>query len=213
MLTRTRRRVVEEEVTEVVNPNSFEAWMKQEREERERMKFERTRMESFPSWWLDIYHLDVSVVERLAEAGFYCTYPWNLGNTECFSCRLSKHWSFWREGHDPETVHREDSPDCKFITGQSNNVPIYPQQQNNIKFISQPLLPSVATTPQEHVTPIFEEHATPIPKEHIIPTAAEHVTPIPDEHVTPIPEEHVTPIPEDQVTPGEDMTPDEHITP
>ena len=175
----------------------------------ESMKYEQNRLNSFTSLWLALYQFDVSVAQRLAKAGFYY---WSLGNTQCFSCGLSKHQSFWQQ-HDPETVHREESPNCKFITGQSENVPIYPQQQNNIKFISQPLLPSVTPTPQEHATPIFEEHATAIPKEHITPTAAEHVTPIPDEHVTPIPEEHVTPIPEDQVTPGEDITPDEHITP
>ena len=302
MLTRTRRRVVEEEVTEVVSYNKIrEAVIKQqrekhekrkreEREQRERMKSEWNRLDSFDPWWLGLCQLDVSVAQRLARAGFY---HWG-GGTECFSCGLCKSSSFWKEGHDPETVHREESPDCEFITGQSDNVPIetwmkyeqnrldsfpsvkssvvqhlakagfyyrycgdtecfscglhrpssfwweghdpetvhreespnckfitgqsenvqiYSQQQNNIKFISQPLLPSVTPTPQEHVTPIFEEHATPIPKEHITPTAAEHVTPIPDEHVTPIPEEHVTPIPENQVTPGEDITPDEYITP
>ena len=214
MLTRTKRRVVEEEVTEIFR-DDFDIQarinqIKREREERERMKYEQNRLNSFHIWWLRNYQLDVSVKQHLAKAGFYRS---SWGRTACFSCGLSKDVTFWWEGHDPETVHHEESPDCRFITGQSENVPIYPQQQNNIKFISQPLLPSVTPTPQEHVTPIFKEHATPIPKEHITPTAAEHVTPIPDEHVTPIPEEHVTPIPEDQVTPGEDITPDEYITP
>ena len=173
---------------------------REERERRERMRYEQNRLDSF-SPWLNYYHLDVSVIQRLAKAGFY---QFRI-NTQCFSCGLSKPVYFWYKVYDPETVHREESPDCKFITGQSDNLPIYPQQQNNINFISQPLLPSV--------TPTLQEHVTPIPKEHITPTASEHVTPIPDENVTPIPEEQVTPIPEDQVTPGEDITPDEYITP
>ena len=119
MLTTTRRRVVEEEVTEVVSPTSaLEAW---KREQREWMKHEQKRLDSFLSWWLDDCQLDISVAQRLAKAGFYrCGFSF----TECYSCRLCKHWSFWREGQDPETVHREERPDCKFITGQSDNVPI-----------------------------------------------------------------------------------------
>ena len=84
------------------------------------MKYEENRLDSFDSSWLVYYQLDVSVAERLAKAGFY-----KLSiNTVCFSCGLCKRLSFWQEGHDPETVHREESPDCKFITGQSGNVPI-----------------------------------------------------------------------------------------
>ena len=122
MLKRTRRRVVEEEVTEIVSDDGFEAWEKQQREKRERMKFEQNRMDSFPSWWLHRHHLDVSDARRLAKAGFYCTFG---GITECFSCELCKTSSFWRQ-HDPETVHREERPNCEFITvitGQSDNVP------------------------------------------------------------------------------------------
>ena len=118
MLTRTRRRVVEEEVTEVLSDGSFGALMKQRREW---MRYEQNRLDSFNSIWLDVYQLDVSVAQRLAKAGFYHL---DLGYTECFSCELCKHSSFWWKGHDPETVHREESPNCKFITGQSDNVPI-----------------------------------------------------------------------------------------
>ena len=122
MLKTTRRRIVEEEVTEVVSDeNSIETWWKQQREERERMKSEQNRLNSFNSWWLNVYQFDVSVAQRLAKAGFYrCGFSY----TECFSCRLSKDRSFWKEGHDPETVHREERPNCQFITGQSDNVPI-----------------------------------------------------------------------------------------
>ena len=122
MLRRTRRRrVVEEEVIEIVSDDSIEVWIKQkERKERERMKYEWNRLDSFDSSWLDKYKLDVSVAQRLAKTGFYA---WS-GNTKCFWCGLCKSSYFWEEGHDPETVHREESPDCKFITGQSDNVPI-----------------------------------------------------------------------------------------
>ena len=123
MWTRTRRRVVEEEVTEVVSDDSIVAKLKEiERLEREERgtKYEQKRLHSFPSQWLDRYRLDFSDAQRLAKAGFY---RWR-GTTECFSCGLSKPRSFWRRGHDPETVHREESPTCKFITGQSDNVPI-----------------------------------------------------------------------------------------
>ena len=89
------------------------------------MRYEQNRLDSFPSWWLD-----VSVAQRLAKAGFYY---WGKGNTECFSCGLRRYFSFWLDGHDPETVHRQLSPDCKFITGQSDNVPIDNKLQENSK--------------------------------------------------------------------------------
>ena len=132
MLTRTRRRVVEEEVTEVVSPNSFVAWKKQhDRERRERMKFEENRLDSFGPLWLDKYHLDISDAHCLAKAGFYYDDDILGGDTKCFSCGLWKPSSFWLKQHDPETVHREESPNCEFITGQSDNVPI-----NNSNFFT-----------------------------------------------------------------------------
>ena len=55
MLTRVSRRVVEEEVTEVVGDDSIVALIeREEREERERMKYERNRLDSFPSFWIKI---------------------------------------------------------------------------------------------------------------------------------------------------------------
>ena len=131
MLTRIRRRVVEEVVMEFFSPNSYEAWIKQR--VRERMKYEQNRLDRFTTGWLDYYQLDVSVAQRLAKAGFYCL---GLGYTECFSCGLSKDLYFWKEGHHPGTVHRTESPDCKFITGQSDNVSIerwMRYEQNRLK--------------------------------------------------------------------------------
>ena len=104
----TRRRVVEEEVTEVINSNDAKG-----------MKYEKNRLKSLSSWWLNYYQLDAGVAKRLAKAGFYCT----LGGTLCFSCGLSKSLSFWKQGYHPEMVHREERPDCEFLNGQSDNVP------------------------------------------------------------------------------------------
>ena len=118
MLTRTRRRVVEEEVTEVVSHDfNIEAWRKVEQERRNRMKYERKRRHSFDPMWLKLCQLDVGVAQRLAKAGFYC----DDGYTWCFSCGLCKPLYFWlKVRRSPETVHREESPGCKFITGQSD---------------------------------------------------------------------------------------------
>ena len=79
---------------------------------------------SFDPLWLEwLNQLDT---ERLAKAGFYYEgfYHMSGGKTVCFSCGLWKYSSFWQEGHDPETVHQEESPNCLFVTGQSDNVSI-----------------------------------------------------------------------------------------
>ena len=43
---------------------------------------------------------------------------------------------FWKEGHDPETVHRTERPLCKFLNGKSDNVPIDVEKRNSFKFIT-----------------------------------------------------------------------------
>ena len=111
MFVTTKRRVVEEEVTEFINVKEREKQM------REKMKFLENRLHSFPRLSL-LLEPNFDKL-RLAIAGFY-----NHDNlwTKCFSCGLWKTWSFWREGHDPETVHRTESPNCDFLKG--DNVPI-----------------------------------------------------------------------------------------
>ena len=146
---RRRRRVVEEEVTEVVGDNgSFEAMVQEiislqgdldQEQESEQMKYEQNRRDSFSLWWLHCFELDDGVAQNLAEAGFYC----NGFATKCFSCDLTEPPFIWQDGHDPETLHFEKSPDCLFVKGQSNNVPIDTKQHNNAEFISQISLPSV----------------------------------------------------------------------
>ena len=118
-------------MTEVVSlDKSLEDWMKQNRN---RTNYEKNRLDSFTSKWLHYYHLDVSVAQRLAKAGFYCdvhTECFSHGlclvrvSTECFSCGLRIPPYFWREEHDPEAIHRTESPNCLFINSQSGNVPI-----------------------------------------------------------------------------------------
>ena len=88
---------------------------------REMMRFEKNRLDSFPSQWLNHHHLDVNVVKRLTKAGFYYK---PIGGTQCFSCGWSKPVSFWLEEHDPETVHSKRRSTCEFVQGQSQNVPL-----------------------------------------------------------------------------------------
>ena len=88
---------------------------------RELMRFEKNRLDSFPSQWLNHHQLDVHVVKHLAKAGFYYK---PIGGTQCFSCGWHKPVSFWQEGHDPEEVHSKRRPNCKFVQGQSQNVPL-----------------------------------------------------------------------------------------
>ena len=88
---------------------------------RELMRFEKNRLDSFPSQWLNHHQLDVHVVKHLAKAGFYYK---PIGGTQCFSCGWHKPLSFWQEGHDPEEVHSKRRPNCKFVQGQSQNVPL-----------------------------------------------------------------------------------------
>ena len=141
MLMRTRRRVVEEEVTQVIShDNSIEAWIDQKPE---RMNNEQDRLNSFDC--------DDSIAQRLARAGFYFS---GIGVTECFSCRLWKSMSFWQSSHfwqkgrDPEMVHRQESPDCEFLNGQSDNVPIRNENPNTNQFTNKSLsLPNKSQDP------------------------------------------------------------------
>ena len=129
-------------MTEVVSDDNWaEAFIDGLERERERMKYEENRLDSFDSWRLEKYQLYVSVAQRLAKAGFY---RWRLDYTKCFSCELRKLPSFWEKGHDPETVHREESPNCKFITGQSFNVSIDVKKQKKTALINQPSLPGMS---------------------------------------------------------------------
>ena len=82
------------------------------------MKYEKKRLDSFPLWSLNHHRLDVSDARRFTRAGFY----YYAFGTECFSCGLRKHRSFWLEGHDPDTVHRSERPNCEFVKGQRDSV-------------------------------------------------------------------------------------------
>ena len=129
----TRRRVVEE-VTQVISDTNIDddAGGEHKKQLRQRMKYERERRRSFDlQSWLYPSRLDLTVAQLLAKNGFY-----NCGkiefsfSTACFSCGLQRPAFFWQEGNDPERVHREESPDCLFINGQSDNVPIDPTEDD-----------------------------------------------------------------------------------
>ena len=115
-----------EKVHSELRPNCD--FVKQLGKMREQMKY------SLSSWWLKDYQLDASVTARLARAGFF----YSRNGTECFSCRMWKPLSFWQNGHDPMMVHRKLRPDCKFLTGQSEqqspsgiHKPHRPKQEKN----------------------------------------------------------------------------------
>ena len=197
--------------------------------EREQMKYEKNRLDSFPPGLFP--H---QLAQRLVKAGFY--YSMYLCGTKCFSCGLWKHWSFWEEGHDPETVHREASPDCEFINGQSDNVPMHKsmfrkfldyanpknkksiqnaqdKQNNNNETKLQQTDKDTDAKQNKRVNEKWK------PKKSQKPTSpGEHITPkvhvTPEAHVTP--EEHVTSndhLDNEQVTPEADVTPKKQVTP
>ena len=90
-------------------------FVKQLRDLSEAMKYEQNRLDTFASWRLKDYQFDATLEQRLARAGFY----YNGYGTECFSCRMWKPLSVWQKGYDPMMVHRKHRPDCRFLTGQS----------------------------------------------------------------------------------------------
>ena len=92
------------------------------------------RLDSFRFYWPNSHKMDISVAQCLARAGFYLTR--HTSSTVCFSCGLRGPLAFWLKGHDPETVHLHESPNCKFI--QSDNVPIENKNLNNKQFNSTP---------------------------------------------------------------------------
>ena len=106
MLVTGRRRIVEEEVTQVItNTNSDDNW-------KTLMKYEENRLDSFKLLHTNQPHLDMNLVQRLARAGFYR--PHGL-YTECFSCGLREDVAFTLGGKDPEKVHNELRPNCGFV--------------------------------------------------------------------------------------------------
>ncbi|XP_045195929.2 baculoviral IAP repeat-containing protein 3-like [Mercenaria mercenaria] len=82
------------------------------------MNYEWGRYESFKDFPLD----SPARPMRLASNGFY--YTGTKDTVECFSCKLK--YSDWKEGDEPDALHKFLSPDCNFIKGfDSTNVPIH----------------------------------------------------------------------------------------
>ena len=122
---------MEEEVTQVVSDTNInDEWRARGKLRIKRMRYEKRRLDSFEPCWLDRHQLDVIASQRLSRNGFYRTVS---GGTVCFSCGLWKHADFWQNGYNPVTVHRKDSPNCKFVNGLSKNVPIEPKKQCSIR--------------------------------------------------------------------------------
>ena len=143
MLMALRRRV-EEVVTRVISDATLRKHEMLLRERNEKMRYEKNRLDSFDSPWLK---LDLNVARHLAKAGFYLGGAFTK-HTVCFLCGLRKHLSFWQQGYDPQAVHRRERPDCKFIIGQSNNVPISAENRNNKKITNKSLpLPNESLDP------------------------------------------------------------------
>ncbi len=64
----------------------------------------------------------------LARAGFY--FDQGSEETVCFECDLRTKFSFWVKGTDPIAYHRNASPDCRYIFGESReNVPFLTDEQ------------------------------------------------------------------------------------
>ena len=98
------------------------------------MKYEQSRRDSFPLWWFYRHQIPISFEWRLTAAGFYWYGSKSLGGyTRCFSSGLDIPPYFWEKGHDPDTVHRERRPNCNFVKGKSNNVPLETLKQKVIK--------------------------------------------------------------------------------
>ena len=107
----------EKKVTEVITDSNNNGTR------REQMRYEKNRLETFPSWLCDCYQVNT---QHLAKAGLYHTVS---GGTECFSCGMWKYSSYWQEGHDPDAVHCKERPNCLFVKGLSDNVPISNEEQ------------------------------------------------------------------------------------
>ena len=99
----------------------------------------------FPSWLCDCYQVNT---QSLARAGFYRTVS---GGTECFSCGMWKYSSYWQEGHDPDAVHRKERPNCLFVNGLSDNVPISNEEQS-VRYLRHRTLSPDAKVPRRKKT-------------------------------------------------------------
>ena len=69
-----------------------------------------------------------------------------LGSTVCLRAATvsaspvdsgNPRFSLGEHSSNPNTFHRKESPNCEFITGHSDNVPIGSEQQNHLEFVKQ----------------------------------------------------------------------------
>ena len=95
----------------------------------EHMSCEMLRMNSFkhrPDSYKGVWP------SHLARAGLY--YDPRSEATICFACVFRKPASFWVKGRNPFHLHRIESPNCRYITGDiKDNVPFHTRYQRTNK--------------------------------------------------------------------------------
>ena len=115
---------------EIINANLFIACNAKELEngisKPEHMKCEQLRFNSFKHRPFETYK--GVWPSQLAKAGFY--FDPRTSETVCYWCHIRIPASHWKKGTNPIIVHRSQSPNCEYITGQcKENVPFHTQSQ------------------------------------------------------------------------------------
>ena len=138
----------------------------------EHMKCEQLRFNSFKHRPYETYKGVWPT--QLAKAGFYFDPITN--ETVCYWCKLRIHASTWEKGINPKTVHRTESPDCEYITGQcKENVPFHMQNQrnNNLSYLEPSPRASQGSTSQRRIE-ADSGGATSTPSVHVsVPTVTQ----------------------------------------
>lgn len=82
------------------------------------LRYEWRRLQTFVDWPLDLPR-----PSELAKAGFFFT-PTEDTPDRCAHFCTDKFFSAWEAADDPWEVLRDNCPDCPFVLGASNNVPL-----------------------------------------------------------------------------------------
>ena len=121
-------------VTPAVYPCTLRRYLDellQNNPENDLMKYEWARIRSFDQFPRESSARPI----RLAQTGFY--YEGVKDNVTCFSCKLE--YGDWKEEDVPSEIHKQYSPQCRFLTGEDNsNVPIHESRRPVNTIESQP---------------------------------------------------------------------------
>eukprot|EP00286_Rhodomonas_abbreviata_P021672 CAMPEP_0181301058 /NCGR_PEP_ID=MMETSP1101-20121128/7220_1 /TAXON_ID=46948 /ORGANISM="Rhodomonas abbreviata, Strain Caron Lab Isolate" /LENGTH=202 /DNA_ID=CAMNT_0023406335 /DNA_START=152 /DNA_END=757 /DNA_ORIENTATION=- len=82
------------------------------------LRYEWRRLQTFVEW-----PLDAPRPSELAKAGFFFA-PTDDTPDRCAHFCTDKFFSSWEPNDDPWEVLRDNCPDCPFVLGSSNNVPL-----------------------------------------------------------------------------------------